>query len=77
MAIDRAMREDDEYDGVRAAGCVEDDESDQARRGNGQVVKSGLLGARVASVLGLVSFLSFCASVLHQLNPDFRRLSQY
>lgn len=55
MAIDKAMREDDDEcsDGVQSAGYVEDDE-DALHASDRQVIKKGLLGPRVAGVLGLV-----------------------
>jgi hypothetical protein len=57
MAIDKAMREDDdneEADGARRpAGYVDNDE-DALHASDRQVVKKGLLGPRVAGVLGLV-----------------------
>ena len=68
MAIDKAMREegdDDEDDGDscrnngRPAGYVENDE-DALNASNRQVVKKGLLGPRVAGVLGLVSISTSC-----------------
>lgn len=62
MAIDKAMREEDEdEDGLGPnghrgpAGYVEDDE-EALNAPQRQVVKKGLLGPRVAGVLGLVSF---------------------
>jgi hypothetical protein len=65
MAIDKAMREDDDDDdddGIegrrrnagRPAGYVEDDE-EALNASQRQVVKKGLLGPRIAGVLGLVS----------------------
>ena len=51
MAIDKAMREDDEYNYDGSTGYV--DEGDADLRKNVQVVKRGLLGPRIASVLGL------------------------
>lgn len=66
MAIDKAMREDDDEDdnnnsegygadSSRApAGYVENDE-EALNASNRQVLKRGLLGPRVAGVLGLVS----------------------
>lgn len=57
MAIDKAMREDDddeEADGThRPAGYVDNDE-EALHAADRQVVKKGLLGPRVAGVLGLV-----------------------
>ena len=54
MAIDKAMKENDEYnDDDGATGYVDEGDGDLKR--NAQVVKRGLLGPRIASVLGLVS----------------------
>ena len=52
MVIDKAMKEEDGYDG-EVAGFVED-----VYDGRGQLVKRGLLGPRIASVLGTVSACS-------------------
>jgi len=57
MAIDKSMREDGEdeeegYDGETPAGYVEEGDGNS---NCAQVAKRGLLGPRIASVLGLVS----------------------
>lgn len=61
MAIDKAMREDDDDDEEsdarrRPAGYVEDDE-EALHAPDRQIVKKGLLGPKVAGVLGLVGSL--------------------
>jgi hypothetical protein len=52
MVIDKAMKEEQGHDG-EVAGFVED-----GYDGRGQLVKRGLLGPRIASVLGTVSACS-------------------
>ena len=49
MVIDKAMKEEEGHEG-EVAGFVED-----GFDGRGQLVKRGLLGPRIASVLGTVS----------------------
>lgn len=71
MAIDKAMREDEgeenDEEGKRRntgrpAGYVENDE-EALNASNRQVVRKGLLGPKVAGVLGLVSCSLFAETL--------------